>query len=85
MLSGPFDLSEISSHVTQDTTHSNSDPCYNARLVDLPETPDSVLEEVPDICVTYCITLAVVSKLKTSIPENLIVRDIRDMTSDDIA
>ena len=70
-----------------DNTHSNSDPCYNARLVDLPGTPDSALEEeVPDMCVTYCTTLAVESKLKkTSIPENVILGDIRDMTADDDA
>ena len=64
VLSGAFDLSQISSHVTSDTTSANSDPCYNARLVDFPETPDSVLEEdVPDMCVTYCTTLAVESKI----------------------
>ena len=68
-----------------DTTPSHSDPLYNARLVDLPETPDSVLEEkVPNICDTYWITLAVESKFKkTSIPENVIVGDIKDMTNDD--
>ena len=65
ILSGPFDLSQISIHVTADTTHSNSAPCYNARLVDLPEAPDSVLEEeVPNMCVMYSTTLAVESKLK---------------------
>ncbi|XP_068756924.1 uncharacterized protein [Montipora capricornis] len=85
VLSGPFDRSQISSHVTSDTTLSNSDPRYNARLVDLPETPHSVLDEnVPNICSTYCTTLAVESKFKkTSIPENVILGDIRDMTNDD--
>ena len=48
VLSGPFDLCHISSHVT---------PEANLRLVDLPETPDSVLkEDVPDMQVTYCTT-----------------------------
>ena len=45
VLSGPFDLSQISSHVTPATTPSNNDPLYSARLVDLPETPDSVWED----------------------------------------
>ena len=76
VLSGPFDLSQISSHVTPEATRPNSDPCYTARLVDLPETPDSVIEEVPDTCVTYSTTLAVESKLKkTSIPGNVILGD----------
>ena len=73
--------------MTPDTTLSNSDPRYNARLVDLPETPHSVLDEnVPNICSTYCTTLAVESKFKkTSIPENVILGDIRGMTNDDDA
>ena len=41
VLSGPFNLSQISSHVTPATTPSNNDPLYNAWLVDFPET-DSV-------------------------------------------
>ena len=86
VLSGPFDLSQISSHVTPEATRPNSDPCYTARLVDLPETPDSVIEEVPDMCVTYSTTLAVESKLKkTSIPGNVILGDVRDMSNDDDA
>ena len=61
------------------------DPFCNARLLDIPEPPDSVLtEEVPDNCVTYCTTLAVESKLKkTSIAENVILGNIRDMTNED--
>ena len=49
---------------------------YNACLIDLPETPDSVpLEEVPDMHITYCTISAVESTLKqTSIPENVIER-----------
>jgi len=87
VLSGPFDLSQISSHVTPETAHPGSDPCYNARLVDLPETTDSVLsEEVPDMHITYYTTLAVESKLKkTSIPENVILGNVREMTKDDDA
>ena len=85
VLSGPFDLSQISSHVTPATTPSNNDPLYSARLVDLPETPDSVWEDkVPNVCVAYCTTLAVESKSKkTCIPENVILGDIRDMTNED--
>ena len=84
VLSGPFDVSQISSHVTSDTTPSNNGPFYNERLVDLPETPDPVWEEnVPNICVTYCTTSAVESKSKKiSIPENVI---LGDMTIDDDA
>ena len=87
VLSGPFDLSQISSHVTPATTHSNNDPVYSAQLVDLPETPDSVWEDkVPNVCVAYCTTLAVESKSKkTSIPENVILGYIRDMTNEDDA
>ena len=87
VLSGPFDLSQISSHVTPATTPSNNDPLYSARLVDLPETPDSVWEDkVPNVCVAYCTTLAVESKSKkTCIPENVILGDIRDMTNEDDA
>ena len=48
VLSGPFVLSQISSHVTLHNTHSNSDPYHNVRLVYLPETPDCVLEEARD-------------------------------------
>ena len=85
VLSGPFDLSQISSHVIPETVHPHSDSCYNARLVDLPETTDSLLsEEVPDMHITYCTTLAVESKLKkTSIPENVILGNVREMTKDD--
>ena len=87
VLSGPFDRSQISSHVLPETTRPNSEPYYNAHLVDLPETPDSVLtEEVPDMRITYCTTLAVESKLKkTSIPENVTLGDVRDMSKDDDA
>ena len=72
VLSGPYDLSQISSHVTPDTTPSNNDPLYNARLVDLLETPHSVWEDkVPNVCATYCTTLAVESKSKkTELIEN---------------
>lgn len=75
VLSGPFDLSQISIHVAPDTNRSKSDLFYDAWLVDLPETPDSVVEEeVPDMSVTHCTTLAVESKFKkTSIPENAIL------------
>ena len=85
VLSGPFVLSQISSHVTPEATHPSSDSRYNARLVNLPETPDSVLEEeVPGMQVTYCTTLAVESKEKTTnIPENVILGGVRDMTNDD--
>ena len=43
LLSGPFDRSQISSHVIPETAHPHSDPCYNVLLVDLPETPDSAV------------------------------------------
>ena len=87
VLSGPFDLNQISSHVIPETARPHSDPCYNAHLVDLPETTDSSLsEEVPDMHITYCTTLAVESKLKkTSIPENVILGNVREMTKDDDA
>ena len=87
VLSGPFDLSQISSNVTPETARPSSDPCYNAQLIDLAETPESVLtEETPDMHITYCTTLAVESKLKkTSIPENVILGNVRDMTKDDDA
>ena len=87
VLSGPFDLSEISSLVTPESARPNSEPYYNAHLIDLPETPDSVhTEEVPDMRITYCTTLAVESKLKkTSIPENFILGNVRDMSKDDDA
>ena len=85
VLSSPFDLTQISPHVTPDTKHTDCDPFCNARLLDNPEPPDSVLtEEAPDICVTYCTTFAVESKLKkTSIAENVILGNIRDMTNED--
>ena len=75
VLSGLFDLSQISSHVIPETARPHSDPCYIARLIDLPEATDSSLsEEVPDMHITYCTTLAVESQLKrTSIPENVIL------------
>ena len=87
VLSGPFELNQISSHITPETARPLSDPCYNARLVDLPETIDALLsEEVPDMHITYCTTLAVESKLKkTSIPENVILGNVREMTKDDDA
>ena len=87
VLSGPFDLSQISSHEIPDTARPHSDPCYNARLIDLPEATDSSLsEEVPDMHITYCTTLAVESKLKkTTIPENVILGNVREMTKDDDA
>ena len=86
VLSGPFDLSQILSNVTPETARPSSDPCYNAQLIDLAETPESVLtEETPDMHITYCTTLAVESKLKkTSIPENVILGNVRDMTKDEI-
>ena len=34
VLSGPFDLSQISSNVTPETARPSSDPCYNAQLID---------------------------------------------------
>ena len=43
VLSGPFDLSQISSDVIPETARAHSDPCYNARLIDLPEATDSSL------------------------------------------
>ena len=66
-----------------ETALPHSDPCYNARLVDLPETTDSVpFEEFPDMHVTYCTPLAVLSKLKnTNIPEDVILGE-RDMRHD---
>ncbi|KAL9964122.1 hypothetical protein ACROYT_G027706 [Oculina patagonica] len=87
VLSGPFDLSQISSHVIPETARPSSDPCYNAQLIDLAETPHSVLtEEPPDMHITYCTALAVESKLKkTSIFENVTLGDVRDMTKDDDA
>ena len=82
VLSGPFDLTQISPHVTPDTKHRDCDPFCNARLLDIPEPSDS--EEAPDICVTYCTTLAVEYKLKkTSIAEIAILGNIRDMTNED--
>ena len=87
VLSGPFDLRKISSHVIPETARSHSDPCYNSRLIDLPEATESSLsEEVPDMHITYCTTLAVESKLKkTSIPdENVILGNVREMTKDEI-
>ena len=73
--------------MTPATTPSNNDPFYSARLVDLPETPDSVWEDkVPNVCVAHCTTLAVESKWKkTSIPENVILGYIRDITNEDDA
>ena len=73
--------------MTLDTIHSISDPCYNARLVNLPERPGAAQEEeIPDMFVTYCTPLAVESKLKkTNIPENVILGGIRDMKNDDDA
>ena len=86
VLSGPCDLSQISSHVIPETACPNSDPCYNAQLMALAETPESVLiEEAPEMHITYCTTLAMESKLKTSIPENVTLGDVRDMTKDDDA
>ena len=87
VLSGPFDLSQISSHVIPETAHPHSDPCYNARLLDFSETTDSLLsEEVLDINITCCTTLAAESKLKkTGIPENVILGNVREMTKDDAA
>ena len=87
VLSGPFDLSQIPSHVIPETARPHSDPCYKARLTDLPEATDSSLsEEVPDMHITYFTTLAVESKLnKTSIPENVILGNVREMTKDDDA
>ena len=87
VLSGPFDLTQISSHIIPETERPHSDPCYNARLVDLPEATGSLLaEEVPDMHISYCTTLAVESKLKkTSIPENVILGNVREMTKDDDA
>ena len=87
VLSGPFELNQISSHITPETERPLSDPCYNARLVDLPETTDAFLsEEGPDMHITYCTNLAVESKLKkTSIPENVILGNVREMTKDDDA
>ena len=60
VLSGPFDLSQISSHVIQETACPKSDTYYKAHLTDLHETPDSVLteeKEVPDMRITYCFNL----------------------------
>lgn len=57
VLSGPFDLSQISSHVIQETACPKSDTYYKAHLTDLHETPDSVFteeKEVPDMRITYC-------------------------------
>ena len=87
VLSGPFDLSQISSHVIPETARPHSDPCYNARLVDLPETTDSSLSEnVPDMHITCCTILAVESKLKKRIiPENVILGNVREMIKDDDA
>ena len=81
VISGPFDLSEISSLVTPESALPNSEPYYNAHLIDLPETPHSVhTEEVPGMRITYCATLAVESKLKkTSIPEDVILGNVQDM------
>ena len=80
-------MSKISSLVIRQSARPNSEPYYNAHLIDLPETPASVhAEEVPDIRITYCTTLAVESKLKkTSIPENVILGNVRDMSKDDDA
>ena len=52
-----------------------------------PETTESVpSKDVPDMHITYCTTLAVEFKLKkTSIPENVILGNVRDMTKDDDA
>ena len=85
--SGPFEVNQITSHITPETAQPLRDPCYNACLVDLPETTDSLLsEEVPDTYLTYCTTLAVESKLKkTSIPENVILGNVREMTKDNDA
>ena len=87
VLSGPFDVSQISHHVTPEMNLADSDQFCNARLIEIPEPPDSVLtEEAPDICVTYFTTLAVESKLKkTTIAESVILGDIRDMTNEDKA
>ena len=84
MLSGTFDLNQISSHIPA-TAHPHSDVCYNARLIDLPKTTDSLLsEEVSDMHITYCTTLAVESNLKkASIPENVILGSVREMPKDD--
>ena len=70
-----------------ETAQQDSDPCYNTRLKDLPETTDSVLsEEVPDMHITYCTTLAVESKLKkTPTPQNVILGYVRETTKDDDA
>ena len=56
-------------------------------LVDLPETTDSSpSEQVPDMHITYCTTLTGESKLKkTSMPENVILGNVREITKDDDA
>ena len=57
VLRGPFDLSQISSHVIPESARQQSDLCYKARLIDLPEKTDSSLSaEVPDMHITYCTT-----------------------------
>ena len=63
VLSGPFDLTKISSHVIPETACPNGDPYYNAHLIDLAKTPDSVQrEDAPNMHITHCTTLAVESK-----------------------
>ena len=86
VLSGHYDLSEISSLVIPESARPNSEPYYNAHLIDLPETPDPVhTEQVPDMRITYT-TLAVESKLKkTSILESVIFGNVREMSRDDDA
>ena len=43
----------MSCHVIPETVRPNSDSCYNAQLIDLAETPDSVLtEEARDMHIT---------------------------------
>ena len=78
VLSGLFDVSQISHHVTPETKLTDSDQFCNPPLIEIPEPPDSVLtEEAPAICVTYVTSLAVESKLKkTTIAENVILGDI---------
>lgn len=86
VLSGPFDLSQISSHVTPPTNcPSNAAKFCNAHLVKLFNTDNSeFMDEVTDPLVTCCTTLAVESKLKKgTIPQNVVLGDKRDMTLDD--
>lgn len=73
--------------MTPEPKRPDSGQFCSAHLVEIPEPRDPVWsEEAPDLSITCCTTLAVDSKLKkTTIAENVILGEVRDMTVEDDA